>query len=113
MFRALTAAAFLALSATAAQADSTTQVPFGDLNLSRPQDVAMLADRLQTAAKMVCLNTIGPKAGRVVMRDCVDTAVSAATAQIEDRIEQHALSAIRANLVNVRQRVSNADDFGR
>lgn len=113
MFRAFTLAALLASAATTAQAESSTQVQFGDLNLSRPQDVQILADRLQTAAKMVCFDTNRPVAGKAIMRECVNEAVSAATAQIEERIEQHMLSAIHANLVGVRQRVASGADFQR
>ena len=108
MFRTLTAAALLALSATAAQA-ATTQVSFGDLNLSRPQDVAILADRLEVAAKTVCLDA-NPQIGKVAMQACVNAAISAATFKIEDRLEQRALGTVHANLVGIRQRVANAGD---
>ena len=112
MFRTFTIAALFALAATTAQADSSTQVAFGDLNLSRPQDAQILADRLQTAAKMVCLdaNSI-PGIGKAQMQECVDAAISTATARIEDQIRQHLVSSVHANLVSVRQRVSSADEF--
>ena len=112
MFRTFTIAALFALAATTAQADSSTQVAFGDLNLSRPQDAQILADRLQTAAKMVCLsaNSI-PNIGKAEMQECVDAAISTATARIEDQIRQHLVSSVHANLVSVRQRVSSADEF--
>jgi UrcA family protein len=113
MLRIFTIAALLALAATTAQADSTTQVAFGDLNLSRPEDAQILADRLQTAAKMVCLdtNSIPGQIGKAAMQECVDAAISTATARIEERIGQHLVSAVHANLVSVRQRVSRADEF--
>jgi UrcA family protein len=113
MFRTFTIAALFALAATTAQAESSTQVAFGDLNLSRTEDAQILADRLQTAAKMVCLdaNHIPGGIGRAEMQECVDAAISTATARIEEQIRQHLVNLVHANLVSVRQRVSSADDF--
>lgn len=113
MLRTFTIAALLALAATTAQANSTTQVAFGDLNLSRPQDAQILADRLRTAAKLVCLdtNSIPGQIGKAEMQGCVAIAISTATARIEEQIRQHLVDTIHANLVSVRQRVSSADEF--
>ena len=108
MFRTMTIATLLILAATTAQADNARQVAFGDLNLSRPEDAKILSDRLQVAAKMVCLDANNSPAGKVAMRGCVDAAITAATIQIEERIEQRMLSGVHANLVNIRQRVSDA-----
>ena len=113
MFRALTLATFFVLTATAAQAASSTEVPFGDLNLSRAEDAKILADRLRAAATMVCLDNNRAPEAKIMLQNCVDAAVKAATVQIEERIEQHMLSGVRANLVGVRQRVADAGAFER
>jgi UrcA family protein len=115
MFRTFAAAAILAFAATAAQAETLTQdsvaVPYGDLNLTTARDAEILADRLQVAATSVCTNTTASRASirKVQMRQCVDLAVTRATSQIWDQIESSQNKAVRANLVNVRQKVASAD----
>jgi UrcA family protein len=115
MFRTFAAAALLTLAATAAQAETVTQtsvaVPYGDLNLTTTRDAEILADRLQVAATSVCMNTTATRASvhKVQMRQCVDLAVSKATSQIWDQIESSQNKAVRANLINVRQKVASAD----
>ena len=109
MFRTVTIATFLALAATTAQADSSTRVSYGDLNLSRPEDAKILADRLRDAAKLVCLDANPSFVGKPAMQDCVAATINAATVQIEERIERRMLGGVRANLVSIRQRVAQAD----
>jgi UrcA family protein len=103
MLRILTAAAILALSANAALADSraSVDVPFGDLNLSRSHDTKILAERLETAASVVCLKANSDMPGAIparAMQDCIDTAVNIAVSRIQSSLE----SKLRANLVNAR-----------
>lgn len=118
MLRPLSTAAFLFLAVTAAQAAevvpvdvASIDVTYGDLNLSKPQDAAILADRLQTAAHEVCLKTndASPSVRKILMRRCVEQAVSKATSQIWADIESSPHRAIRANLMSVRQQVASAD----
>lgn len=114
MFRALATAALLAITVTAAQAESATPesvVTYGDLNLSKPQDAAILADRLQVAAKEVCLAANDTKAPirKILVRRCVDMAVTRATAQIRDEIETSQSRTLQASLVSVRQMVASTD----
>ncbi|HEY4075415.1 MAG TPA: UrcA family protein [Rhizomicrobium sp.] len=113
MFRIFTTAAILAFAVTTAQAETPESmvVAYGDLNLSQPRDAQILADRLQVAATSVCANTTETTAPirKVLMRRCVDMAVSRATSQIWDQIEAGPNRAIRANLVSVRQKVASAD----
>jgi len=101
MLRILTAAAILALSANAALADSqaSVDVPFGDLNLSRSHDAKILAERLETAASVVCLKANSDMSGAMparAMQDCIDTAVNIAVSRIQSSLE----SKLRANLVD-------------
>ena len=99
---ALTASALLVLGVTAARADDdsfvSTNVAFGDLNLSQPTDAKILADRLQDAAKTVCLKANPDIAATPQMQGCIDAAVSIAMSQIEDRLDQ----GVHADLTNVR-----------
>ncbi|MDB5736211.1 MAG: hypothetical protein JWP16_1715 [Alphaproteobacteria bacterium] len=116
MFRTLATAAILTLTplaVTAAQAETPTSmsVAYGDLNLSNPQEAAVLADRLQIAARDVCLSANETKAPirKILVRRCIDIAVSRATAQIADEVESAPNKAVRANLVSVRQKVASID----
>lgn len=113
MLRTLTAAAILALAITSAQAATPESlgVTYGDLNLSSPQDAAILADRLQVAAQEVCLNANDTKAPirKILVRRCIDIAVAHATADIQDQLESRPNRAIRANLVSVRQQVASVE----
>lgn len=116
MLRTLSAStALLVLALTTAQAApldvASVDVAYGDLDLSKPQDAAVLADRLQAAAHEVCLKTneASPSVLKILMRRCVDQAVSKATSQIWADIESSPRRAIRANLMSVRQQVASAD----
>ena len=109
MFRTVTIATFLVLAATAAQADSSTRVSYGNLNLSRAEDAKILADRLRAAAKFVCLDANPSFAGKAAMQDCVSATVNAATVQIEERIERRMLGGVRANLASIRQRIASRE----
>ena len=113
MFRILTTAAILTFAVTTAQAETPQSmvVAYGDLNLSQSRDAEILADRLQAAATSVCANTVETNAPirKVLIHRCIDQAVSRATSQIWDQIEAGPNRVIRANLVNVRQKVANAD----
>ncbi len=99
MLRVFTAAAILALTATAALANSqaSVDVPFGDLNLSRSPDAKILAERLDAAARAVCLKANGDMPG-AAMQDCIDTAVNIAVSKIQSSLA----SKLRANLVEAR-----------
>jgi UrcA family protein len=100
MLRTLTAAALLALAATAAMANTGNEitVTFGDLNLARPADAKILADRLQVAASQACRNVMAENpAGfstEKAMRECMTSAIDIAIARIEGRLDK----AVRANL---------------
>jgi UrcA family protein len=112
MLRILAAAALLAITATtAAQAENwsreSMQVAYGDLNLSKPADAKILADRLQDAAAKVCLSAtsninLSAASGLTKsqeLRDCIDTAINVAMLRIERNLTAH----VRANLVNSKQ----------
>ena len=119
MLRTLSTAALFTLAAAAAQAAPMTpavevasiNVAYGDLNLSQPQDAAILAERLQTAAVEVCLKTNDATSSirKILMRRCVDQAVGKATSHIWSEIESSPNRSIRANLMSVRQQVASAD----
>src|SRR5579872_6620293 len=99
LFRTITAAALFTLSIAAAQADTTANVTFGDLNLTHPEDAKVLASRLQAAAKQVCLTANPELDGKPEMQQCMDIAISLALAQIQSRIDE----SVRANLVSDRE----------
>jgi len=112
MFRTVATAALLCLSIVSAHAEHTAvAVSYGDLNLSSPRDAGILAERLQDAANLVCLNATETKAPirKLMVRKCVDAAVAKATAQIQSELEASPNRTIRANLVSVRQKVASAD----
>jgi UrcA family protein len=100
------AALALALGIPAAQANDLDQasatVPFGDLNLSQPADAKILADRLEDAAKSVCLK-VNADLSPALMQQCVDSAISMAMAGIRDRLDQE----VRAKLFVVRNSLAN------
>ena len=54
MFRTITTAAILALTITAAQADGSVTVRFGDLDLAKANDTQVLAGRVHAAAELAC-----------------------------------------------------------
>ena len=118
MLRTLSTTALLILAVTTAQAATVTPVQFasidvtyGDLNLAKPQDAAILAERLQSADHEVCAKTNDASSSvrKILMRRCVEQAVSKATSQIWAEIESSPHRAIRANLMSVRQQVASAD----
>jgi hypothetical protein len=84
---------------------------FWPLPPPRPQDAAILAERLQSAAHEVCAKTNDASSSvrKILMRRCVEQAVSKATSQIWAEIESSPHRAIRANLMSVRQQVASAD----
>jgi UrcA family protein len=104
LFRTIAAAAILALAATTAQAasPSSIDVAFGDLNLSSPADAKILAERLQAAAKTVCLN-VNSDIKADEMQQCTDAAIDMAMAKIAFRLDQQ----VRANLVAGRAPLDN------
>jgi UrcA family protein len=107
LFRTLTAAAILVLGITAAQADDLSQVSayvtFGDLNLSQPADAKILADRLEDAAKSVCLKANPDLDSSALMQQCIDSAISMGMTGIQDRLDQE----VSAKLVVVRTSLTN------
>lgn len=115
MLRPLIAAAFVAFTATAAMADATNEiaVAFGDLNLSRPADASILANRLRAAAKQVCLNVISAQyptgiATDKAMRECMTSAIDLAVARIEGRLDK----SVRASLATSRQNATTPELIG-
>ena len=107
LFRVFTAAAIFALGIASAQADDFTPVsatvPFGDLNLSQPTDARILADRLEDAAKSVCLKANPDLVSSSAMRQCIDSAISMGMTGIQDRLDQE----VSAKLVVVRTSLEN------
>ena|SRR5437763_5775669 len=99
MLRTITTAALLALSLTAAHADdASTHVDYGDLDLSRPADAKVLADRLQDAAKLMCLKANPDGLAAAKLENCVSASVHMAMSQIESHLDQ----AVHAKLGNIR-----------
>jgi UrcA family protein len=104
MLRLFAATALLAFTASAAMASAGHEitVAFGDLNLARPADAKILADRLQIAARQVCLNTMADQypigsGTEKAMRACMTSAIDIAIARIEGRLDK----TVRANLTAV------------
>lgn len=88
MLRTLTLAALLALGATAAQAeDVSTQVTYGDLDLSKPSDAKTLAARLQDAATAVCMKANPENPMPMAMQNCVNLSVHMAMTRIQNDME--------------------------
>ena len=115
MLRTVTAAALLAFTVTTAATtaraetwpEASVPVAYGDLNLAKPADAKILADRLQAAANQACLNAnrdltsdahIAP-AIRAQMQACVKDAINVAMSRIERSLTQN----VRANLISDRQ----------
>src|SRR3954471_10409370 len=99
MLRPLTLAAFLALGVTAAHAeDASTQVSYGDLDLSKPADAKTLAARLQDAATSVCLKANPENLQSMALENCVDMSVHLAMSRIQSDMDD----AVREKLSNVR-----------
>ena len=102
MLRTLTTAAIVVLTVSTAQAftrDISVNVPFGDLNLTHPQDAKILAGRLQAAASQVCQSPdasapADPDAHRK-MQACMNTAINLAMARIQSKLDR----AVRVYLV--------------
>ena len=99
----ITAASLFTLSIATAQAATTANVTFGDLNLSRPEDAKILAGRLQAAAKQVCLSANPDLDGKPEMQQCTDIAISMALASIQNQMMQ----SVRANLVSENEPLAN------
>jgi UrcA family protein len=90
MFRVLpTALLTLTLATASAQAvplqavpqDVSVNVAFGDLDLSKPGDLRVLASRLQTAATSACASantSNGQPAPAYLVHACVDDAIAEA-----------------------------------
>lgn len=103
MLRILATAAILALTANAALADSqvSVDVPFGDLNLSQSRDAKVLAERLEEAAKAVCLKANSDVLAALpagALQNCVDEAVNIAIDRVQGSLENK----LRVNLVKAR-----------
>jgi UrcA family protein len=60
MFRIFATAAVLALTVTAAQAEDTVTVHFGDLDLAKAKDAQLLTARIHDAAETVCSPEAAP-----------------------------------------------------
>jgi len=77
---------------TAARAETltpvSTDVAYGDLNLSHADDAKVLATRLAAAAREVCLTANPDLAGKPEMKECTDTAINLAMAQLVNRLDQ-------------------------
>jgi len=105
MYRSFTTAAILALAITAAHADgfASTHVMFGDLDLSQPADAKVLADRLEDAAKSVCIQANPDDIAPALLQNCIASSISMAMSQIESHLDQ----SVHAKLVNVRTAMQN------
>ena len=89
MLRPLALAALFALGATAAHAeDVSTQVNYGDLDLSKPSDAKTLAARLQDAATAVCLKANPENPMPMAMQNCVSVSVHMAMTRIQNDMEE-------------------------
>jgi len=98
MIRSFAIAALLTLSTGAAFADEmSTPVAYGDLNLSRPGDAKILADRLNSAARNVCFQT-NADIGSAAVHTCTETAVATAMSEIASHLHE----SVHAELDNVR-----------
>ncbi|MEP6830092.1 MAG: UrcA family protein [Rhizomicrobium sp.] len=106
MLRTFAATTIVALTLTAAHAraestEASIVVPFGDLNLTLPRDARIMAVRLQTAARQVCLPVatgdkyLADPAARQTMQACMNTAIDLAMARIKSKLD----SAVRVYLV--------------
>ena len=107
MLRSFTTAAVLALALTAAHADdavtdASTDVVYGDLDLSRPVDASILAARLQNAASAVCLKANPENVTEGAMRTCIDMSIHMASADQQSRSGRSpwAMSAPRGRSLN-------------
>jgi UrcA family protein len=105
MFRSFTTAVILAFAVTAAHADdfASTNVTFGDLDLSQPADAKVLADRLEGAAKSVCAQANPDDIAPTLLQNCVNNSISMAMSQIESHLDQ----SVHAKLVNIRTAMQN------
>jgi UrcA family protein len=111
MLRIFAAAALLALTVTTAEAnvwpEVSVPVAYGDLNLSKPADAKILADRLQAAATLACFNANSDlnndahttPAIHKEMQACVKDAINVAMLRIERSLTQN----VRANLSSNKQ----------
>jgi UrcA family protein len=112
MLRTFAAAALLTIAVTSAQADAwqeaSVPVVYGDLNLAKPADAKILADRLQAAATRACFDANRdltgsaniPLAARTSeMRTCVNDAINVAMLRIEKNVTKN----VRANLIGDKQ----------
>src|SRR5688572_20199111 len=119
MFRTFATATLLTFALTAAQAAPLSPPPayaemnvtYGDLNLTSAADAAILAGRLQSAAMTVCMKTNEATSSvrKILVRRCVDMAITRATSKIWSQIEASPYQAIRANLDSVRQQVASIE----
>jgi UrcA family protein len=107
LLRTFLTTATLALGIAVAHAEAASQasatVSFGDLNLAQPGDAKILAARLETAAKSVCLAANPDLDSSVLMQQCIDTAISMGITGIRDRLDQE----VSAKLVVVRTSLAN------
>lgn len=106
MLRPLVLSALIACAATdAAQADmlSSTQVLYGDLNITNPADAKILAGRLHAAATEVCLQANGGEptshVAEIAVQQCVARAIGGAIATIQRNMED----TVRLNLASYTQ----------
>jgi UrcA family protein len=85
MFRTFTSSAILVLTITAAQAGPSVVVRFGDLDLSRPQDVHVLNSRIAKAAEAAC-DVADPHTTSIYYKKWHATCLSHAVADTTARI---------------------------
>jgi UrcA family protein len=98
MIRFVSLAALLILPAAAATAAPLQRVPtmkvaYGDLDLSRPGDAAILLGRIQAAARSVCVigddDDRGPQTffvARALIQHCVDASAKQAMAMVQRKM---------------------------
>jgi len=100
MLRTFTTAALLVLGIASAHADddASTQVPYSDLDLSRPGDARILAARLQDAATSVCMKANPENVPPAALETCINISVRMAMSRIQSDMDE----AVRDKLGNVR-----------
>ena len=89
MLRTFALTTLLTLGATAAYADdASTQVPYSDLDLSKPDDAKTLAARLQDAAASVCLKANPENVAPAAMANCINASVAMAVSRIQTDLDE-------------------------
>lgn len=76
--------------------EASLMVRYDDLDLSTPQGVKSLRDRLERAAEQACIEASGPAPGQQLDLGCRADALKTARAQVPRAIAEQRLSKSRA-----------------